>query len=82
MNIEISSQTQIGLLWNHVGRRFDQGQEALPAYSRWDLNGSYKVRQAFEVFYRFENLLDQKYEEVKGYGTPGFSAYGGVRISL
>jgi vitamin B12 transporter len=82
MNIELSSRTEIGLRWNHVGRRFDQGQDALPAYSRWDLNGFYKVRQTFEVFYRFENLLDQQYEEVKGYGTPGFSAYGGVRISL
>jgi vitamin B12 transporter len=31
---------------------------------------------------RGENLLDKQYEEIYGYGTPGFSIYGGINLSV
>jgi vitamin B12 transporter len=34
------------------------------------------------VFARVENLLDREYEEVIGFGTPGMSAFLGIRFSL
>lgn len=33
-----------------------------------------------DIFARIENLFDERYELVRGYGTPGFSLYGGLRF--
>lgn len=38
----------------------------------------YKITEALHVKARFENLLDEKYEEVNGYPALGFGAYGSV----
>jgi outer membrane cobalamin receptor len=34
------------------------------------------------IFGRIDNLFDEDYEETGGYGTPGLSFFGGVRVSL
>lgn len=33
-----------------------------------------------DLFARIENLFDERYELVRGYGTPGISLYGGMRF--
>ena len=43
---------------------------------------SYKLTPQMEIYGRVENLLDQRYEEIYGFGTPGLAAYGGLRIRL
>lgn len=43
---------------------------------------SYEVQPGFDVFGRVENILDEDYEEISGYNTPGVAAYAGVRIKL
>ena len=35
-----------------------------------------------KLFGRIENLFDVDYEEIYGFGTPGISAYGGVRFKI
>ena len=47
-----------------------------------NLSGSYNVHKYVEVFARIENLFDQDYQEIFGYGTPGVSAYGGVKLTF
>ncbi len=47
-----------------------------------DLAGSVDVSDRIEIFGRIENLFDEKYEEIAGYGTAGVSGYGGVRVQL
>jgi vitamin B12 transporter len=42
---------------------------------------SYKVRPGMELFGRVENILDQDYQEVFGFATPGVAAYAGVRFT-
>jgi vitamin B12 transporter len=34
------------------------------------------------VFARAENVLDQDYQEVFGFETPGLAAYGGIKVVL
>ena len=75
----------VHLLW--VDEREDLDWSVWPArrvelddYTRVDLSASLKVHRNLEVFARVENLLDEDYEEAYGYGTPGFSAYGGVKV--
>ena len=40
----------------------------------------YEPIDGLEVYVRGENLLDQKYQVVRGYGTPGASVYGGFSM--
>ena len=37
----------------------------------------YSPMEGMEIYVRGENLLDEKYQVVRGYGTPGASVYGG-----
>jgi vitamin B12 transporter len=66
-----------------VGERFSAPGERdrLAPYARLDLLTDYKVTDHLAVFIRAENLTDARYEEVRNYGTPGRSIYGGVRAT-
>ena len=66
------------------GERFSRSRERDPLdpYVRVDLNGSYQVRDSLEFYGRVENLFDVHYEEIKGYNTPGLSAFVGLRGTL
>lgn len=79
----------------HGGLRL--GAELRVGGARWDdaaqtyyvegntvvnLRGSFAVTQNVEVFARMENLFDEHYEVVRTYGTPGRSAYAGVRVKM
>lgn len=43
---------------------------------------SYHVNDATEIYVRGENLLDQDYQVVRGYNTPGIAAYAGIRAKF
>jgi len=52
------------------------------AWVRVDLSAAYAVDDQIEIYGRVENLLDADYQQVSGFGTPGLSAFGGVRLSF
>jgi len=54
----------------------------LDSYMLVNLAASCNITENITLLGRVANLFDKKYEEVFGYGTPGLSAYGGVRISF
>lgn len=43
---------------------------------------SYDILPSVQLFLRLDNILDQEYETIKGYGTPGFSTFGGFQIQF
>ena len=49
-------------------------------YVTVNLNGVYAVSDAVDLTLRFENLFDERYQQVLGYGEPGRSAYAGIRL--
>jgi vitamin B12 transporter len=53
---------------------------SVDSWTRIDLNGSYDFNDTVELFARIENLLDEDYQQVLGYGTPDRSGYVGVRL--
>ncbi|MFN3395643.1 MAG: TonB-dependent receptor plug domain-containing protein [Thermodesulfovibrionales bacterium] len=66
-----------------IGRRFDSSiKRTLSSYSVTNISVSYKLTKDIIIFSRIENLFDTDYEEAGTYGTPGFSAYGGIRLSI
>jgi vitamin B12 transporter len=54
----------------------------MPEYFLVNILASYKIDDHFKLFGRAENLFNQYYEQVWGYGTPGFSLYFGTKISI
>ena len=62
----------------YTGPRLDTRNVVLGDYTLVNLSARYPVRDHWNVFVRGANLLDQKYEQVNGYGTQGIAAYGGL----
>lgn len=54
---------------------------ALPGYGRFDLSVNHRLTTQWLLLTRVENLFDRKYSEVRGYRTPGVTAYAGVEYS-
>lgn len=52
----------------------------LADWVRVDLRSAYQVNEQVELFGRVENLFDEQYQDIQGYGTPGISGYVGVRF--
>lgn len=80
---------QVRLLLIYMGERSDifySGYNAdrvtLDDYVLLNSSLSYDLFSGLTLTLRMENILNQDYELVKGYGTPGFSVYGGIEIEL
>jgi vitamin B12 transporter len=54
----------------------------MPDYLLINLAAHYDIFSFLSLKIRIENLLDKQYEDVYGYGTPGFSIYGGLSFNL
>jgi vitamin B12 transporter len=53
---------------------------SLKEYVLVNLNAEYKLLPNLSLFGRVENLINEDYEEVFSFATPGRAAYGGVRV--
>ena len=54
----------------------------LNAWSRVDVNLFYKLNNFSEVYFRVENLFDEDYQQVFGYGTPDRSGLVGIKVTF
>lgn len=73
----------------HTGRRQDRDFSAfpyptviLPGYTLLGVALSAPAGPGFDLFIRLDNILDARYEQVWGYGAPGFSLSTGLRLAL
>ena len=76
----------------YVGDRDDTFFEVAPPYGTQtiDLHAyylaslavSYRLTGKARVYARVENLLNENYEDVYGYNTPGIGAYAGLRVGF
>jgi len=68
----------------YVGPREDVGQSpdrtTLSEYWLVNLAGTYDVTQRFQLLARLDNLLDEEYQEVYGYGAARLSFFGGGNV--
>jgi vitamin B12 transporter len=77
------------LQWRVYSSRFDNDFNAYPparislgGYGLVDIAASYKLNNTVEIFSRIDNVFDQEYQEVLGYGALGAAAYGGIKVDL
>ena len=54
----------------------------LDSYVLVDIAASLAVTENVEIYGRVENLLDENYQVVNGFNTPGLSAYAGARLTF
>lgn len=54
----------------------------LDEYVLVNINAEYQLTDRITIFGRIENLIDEDYEEVFSFATPGRGAYGGIRASF
>jgi vitamin B12 transporter len=54
----------------------------VPSFTTVDLSGNYQIQEGTTLYMRAENLLDQRYEEVFGFGQPGLSLVAGVKAGF
>ena len=81
----LSQQGGLGLEWLYVGERLDRtinGDETLDPYHLINLSGVIQMDKNLWLETRIENLLNEDYELVYGYNTPGLSVFVGVNYKL
>ena len=66
----------------YYGERKESGNKTLDSFVLFDIAGSYKINNRFEVDAKIQNLFNKQYEFADGYRERGRSAYVGVNISL
>lgn len=73
-----------GLLSGNVSLRYNGSEEdangAVSPWTRVDVSGRYQLSEKVELYGRIENLFDQEYQQVLGYGTPGVSGHIGAQF--
>lgn len=75
----------VGLVY--VGHRDDidpvsYSRTEMDAYTLVNLAALYQVSENITIFGRIENLFDEDYEEVLGYGTPDRSGFAGIKLTF
>jgi vitamin B12 transporter len=73
----------------YIGKREDQDFSTWPAtrvtladYFLINTVISYDITRQVQAFLKMDNMLNKHYEMIKGYGTPGFSAFGGITLNF
>ncbi len=61
---------------------FNRSIVKLDDYTLLSIAASFEVYKGVELFVRGENLLDEDYQEVFTFTTPGVAVYGGLRAAL
>lgn len=77
-----ASGLKTGASVRYVGETFDDpaNMAKVDAYALVDLRVAYPIDDYLEVYGRIENLFDEDYQTVLGYGAAGRGAFGGVRV--
>jgi vitamin B12 transporter len=76
-----------------VGTRYDDphwqtrmNQVRMGSYALTNLFGEYTVARDWSLFARIDNLFDKNYDIARSksviFGTPGFTAFAGIRYTL
>ena len=82
VDLTLSDKAQASLSATYNGEETDFGGHAIKSWTRFDLKLSYDVTDDIQLYGRIDNLLDEEYQHVIGYGTPDRSAFTGVRANF
>lgn len=74
---------RINLEGRYVGSRFNDvnNQQPMKAFTVWNLSATYDVTKSVQTYLRADNIFDEKYEEIRLFGTPVRSVFAGVKVN-
>lgn len=82
-------RTRVNLNVAYNGQQYDNDYATTPEtrvtladYTLVTLGANYRLNPQLELYGRVENLLDQDYQDVYGYATPGIGAYMGIKAEF
>ncbi len=80
----LSNALNLNATVQHTSSQFSRrgDTEKQPSYTVVDLAANYLIDETYSVWIRVDNLLDEDYEEILLYQTPGLSGYAGVRMKF
>lgn len=76
-----NESTRVGINALLVGQRLDTGNNILARYTLVNLTARQQLGRHSEFFLRVDNLFNESYEEVRGYGVPGVATYAGFNLT-
>lgn len=88
VNYAFSARANLNLNVSYNGTQIDTffppfpqpaERRKLASYRLVSLAGNVRLTDRLELFARLENLLDEEYEDILGFATPGIGAYLGIR---
>jgi vitamin B12 transporter len=85
VNYNFLDRGNVNLNILYVGKREDwigSAIDELADYTVVNLAASYKLTDTFRLFGQVDNLFDEDYEEVWGYGTTGIAGYVGASLTF
>jgi len=82
LNVNLSYAGDQDDTFFEVAPPFGTQTVVLDSYYLASIAASYRLTAQASVYARIENLLDEDYENVYGYNTPGIGAYAGVRLGF
>lgn len=78
---DISDRARFGLGLTHVAGMRDRDAE-MPGYTLVDASVDYDLTDRATGYLRVENLFDEDYQLLRGYGTSGRAIYAGLRADF
>ncbi|MEL6665304.1 MAG: TonB-dependent receptor [Pseudomonadota bacterium] len=79
-NVDPDGPFSGNVLVRYNGEEPNSATTTVDSWTRVDVTGSYDLNETVELFGRVENLFDEEYQQILGYGTPDLSGYVGVRL--
>ncbi len=78
-----NDKTNVGFTLAYTGSRLDNPSGTTTALNHFlllNLYVSHPLNDRWTAFFRANNVTDEDYEELYGYGTPGATFYGGLSL--
>lgn len=89
LSLQSMKRVQVDLSWILIGQRDDMEyigyssqRVKMPSFSLVNATASYDTFANFQIFLRLDNVFNTGYEMIKGFGTPGLSAYVGIKLNF
>ncbi|MEM9622378.1 MAG: TonB-dependent receptor, partial [Pseudomonadota bacterium] len=81
LSISPNERLNVNLLMRYNDEEADANGE-VASWTRVDVSANYRISNQLSAFMRVENLLEEDYQQILGYGTPDLAVFGGVRLSF
>ena len=78
LTTQITDRLNAGLSLRHVADRPDDSGQVMDDYTVVNASFRYEITETLEASFRIENLFDEQYQQVAGYGTSDRAFYVGL----